>query len=88
MKEGFTRFVNVTRYPGTNKLKVEGYCIDLFDAVVAELPYAMNYEYIPFVNSDDKSAGTYNDLIYQVFLGVNRFFLKFLFISLVTVLNI
>lgn len=88
VKEGFTRFVNVTRYPGTNKLKVEGYCIDLFDAVVAELPYAMNYEYIPFVNSDDKSAGTYNDLIYQVFLGVNRFFLKFLFISLVTVLNI
>ncbi|XP_058007985.1 glutamate receptor 2.2-like [Hevea brasiliensis] len=68
VKEGFTQFVNVTRYPGTNASKVEGYCIDLFDAVVAELPYAVTYEYVPFANPDGNSAGTYNELIHHVSL--------------------
>ncbi|KAF2322532.1 hypothetical protein GH714_017590 [Hevea brasiliensis] len=69
VKEGFTQFVNVTRYPGTKASKVEGYCIDLFDAVVAELPYAVTYEYVPFANPDGNSAGTYNELIHHVSLG-------------------
>ncbi|KAJ9190549.1 hypothetical protein P3X46_001736 [Hevea brasiliensis] len=58
VKEGFTQFANVTRYP------------DLFDAVVAELPYAVTYEYVPFANPDVNSAGTYNELIHHVSLGI------------------
>ncbi|XP_048234687.1 glutamate receptor 2.2 isoform X2 [Ricinus communis] len=69
VKEGFTQFVNVTRNPATNTSRVEGYCIDLFDAVVSELPYAVTYEYIPFADSEGKSAGPYNSLIDQVYLG-------------------
>ena len=72
VKQGFTQFLNVTRDPVTNVSKIEGYCIDLFDAVVAELPYAMTYEYIPFANPDGKSAGTYNSLIEQVYHGVKH----------------
>ncbi|KAK4857504.1 hypothetical protein QYF36_001703 [Acer negundo] len=35
-------------YSTTNKPTVIGYCIDVFDAVMKTLPYAVTYEYIPF----------------------------------------
>ena len=38
------------------------------------LPYALPYELIPFAKPDGTSAGTYNDLVYQVFLEVINFF--------------
>ncbi|KAL6345586.1 hypothetical protein AAG906_017316 [Vitis piasezkii] len=64
----FSEFVNVTWDPKTNATKVTGYCIDVFDAVMGSLPYAVPYEYFPFGTPDGKSAGSCNDLIYQVFL--------------------
>ncbi|TXG62332.1 hypothetical protein EZV62_013695 [Acer yangbiense] len=45
------------------------YCIDVFDAVMKTLPYAVTYEYIPFELPNGMSAGTYDDLIYRVYLG-------------------
>ncbi|KAJ9179543.1 hypothetical protein P3X46_011319 [Hevea brasiliensis] len=69
VKDGFTEFVKVTRNPKTNATKVTGYCIDVFNAVMDRLPYDVSYDYVPFVNSEGESAGTYNDLIYQVYLG-------------------
>eukprot|EP00257_Ricinus_communis_P003352 XP_002515378.2 glutamate receptor 2.7 [Ricinus communis] len=69
VKEGFNEFVKVTRDPSTNTTTVRGYCIDVFDAVVKALPYAVTYEYTPFVNPDGSSAGTYDDLVYQVYTG-------------------
>uniref|UniRef100_A0A6N2LUQ6 Glutamate receptor n=1 Tax=Salix viminalis TaxID=40686 RepID=A0A6N2LUQ6_SALVM len=68
LKDGFTEFVAVTTDPISNATKVTGYCIDVFDAVVKALPYALPYEYIPYVNPDGKPAGNYNDLAYQVHL--------------------
>ncbi|KAL6345473.1 hypothetical protein AAG906_017193 [Vitis piasezkii] len=68
VKEGFSEFVKVTRDPITNATKVTGYCIAIFDAVMAALPYAVPYEYIPFETPDGKPAGNYDDLIYQVYL--------------------
>ncbi|XP_043710268.1 glutamate receptor 2.7-like [Telopea speciosissima] len=68
VKEGFTEFVKVAKDPTTNASIVTGYCIDVFNAVIGELPYALPHEFIPFMNSDDTSAGTYNDLIYQVYI--------------------
>ncbi|XP_065850438.1 glutamate receptor 2.2-like isoform X2 [Euphorbia lathyris] len=61
VKSGFTEFLKVRREDSI------GYCIDVFDAVVEALPYALSYEYIPFSNQDGGSAGTYNDLVYQVY---------------------
>ncbi|KAH6836301.1 glutamate receptor 2.7 [Perilla frutescens var. hirtella] len=68
IKAGFFEFVRVTWNPN-NSTQVEGYCIDVFDAVMAALPYGVPYEFIPFANSDHKMAGNYNDMTYQVYLG-------------------
>ncbi|KAF6149040.1 hypothetical protein GIB67_018618 [Kingdonia uniflora] len=48
VKEGFTSVVS-------------GYCIDMFKAAIEILPYAVLYEFAPFL-------GTYNELIDQVYL--------------------
>ncbi|MCD7446414.1 hypothetical protein HAX54_006023 [Datura stramonium] len=69
VKDGFTEFVKVTRDSTTNTTAVTGYCIDVFDAVMEALPYYVPYEYVPFAAPDGKTAGDYNDLVYQVFLG-------------------
>ncbi|CAN4075755.1 unnamed protein product [Withania somnifera] len=69
VKDGFTEFVKVTRDSTTNITTVTGYCIDVFDAVMEALPYYVPYEYVPFAAPDGKSAGDYNALVYQVFLG-------------------
>ncbi|KAL0330920.1 UNVERIFIED_CONTAM: Glutamate receptor 2.7 [Sesamum angustifolium] len=68
IKEGFTEFVRVT-WNSDNSTEVEGYCIDVFDAVMAALPYGVPYEYIPFAAPDHKMAGDYNVFTYQVYLG-------------------
>ncbi|KAG5225122.1 glutamate receptor [Salix suchowensis] len=68
MKDGFSEFVKVTRDPSSNTTTVTGYSIDVFDSVVKALPYALPYEFIPFAKPDGDPAGTYNDLIYQVYL--------------------
>lgn len=70
VKYGFTEFVNVTKDPATNATKVTGCCIDVFDTVMQSLPYVVEYEYIPFASPNGLSAGTYNDLVYLVHLGV------------------
>ncbi|KAK6158726.1 hypothetical protein DH2020_006040 [Rehmannia glutinosa] len=64
VKDGFTEFVRFT-WNSDNSTQVEGYCIDVFDAVMAALPYGVQYEYIPFATPDHKDAGTHNDLAYQ-----------------------
>uniref|UniRef100_A0A3N7F555 Glutamate receptor n=1 Tax=Populus trichocarpa TaxID=3694 RepID=A0A3N7F555_POPTR len=68
VKYGFSEFVAVTKDPGSNSTTFTGFCIDVFDAVVKALPYALPYEYIPFAKPDGEPAGTYNDLAYQVYL--------------------
>ncbi|KAJ0090982.1 hypothetical protein Patl1_12657 [Pistacia atlantica] len=69
MKNGFSEFVKVITDPTTNKTKPTGYCIDVFKAVMGALPYAINYDFIPFELSDGTGFGSYNDMIYQVKLG-------------------
>ncbi|KAJ0031595.1 hypothetical protein Pint_12583 [Pistacia integerrima] len=75
MKNGFSDFVKVITDPITNKTNACGYCIDVFNAVMHALPYAINYEFIPFQLSDGTGSGSYNDMIYQVKLGVKALIL-------------
>lgn len=78
MKGGFTEFVKVTKDQSTNRTNIVGFSIDVFKAAVEMLPFALPYELIPFAKPDGTSAGTYNDLVYQVFLEVKFFrFIKF-----------
>ncbi|MED6203634.1 hypothetical protein PIB30_001332 [Stylosanthes scabra] len=64
------QFVNVELDSETNTTKVTGFSIDVFEAVVQDLPYALPYQLIPFAKSNGEMAGTYNDLIMQVFDAV------------------
>ncbi|KAL6218372.1 hypothetical protein ACLB2K_011586 [Fragaria x ananassa] len=65
----FTEFVKITEDPKTGRMDVTGFCIDVFNAALEVLPYALPYEFIPFANPDGTRAGNYNDLVYQVYLG-------------------
>ncbi|KAI3860907.1 hypothetical protein MKX03_033592 [Papaver bracteatum] len=68
VRSGYTEFVKVTRNTSTKSADVAGYCIDVFIAAIGMLPYAVPYEFIPFQNANHTAAGSYNDLIYQVYL--------------------
>lgn len=76
VKTGANAFVNVKRDPLTNSTTVTGYCIDVFHAVMEKLPYHVPYDFIPFAGPNGESAGTYDDLVYQVYIGVS--YLSFL----------
>ncbi|KAJ8758661.1 hypothetical protein K2173_000382 [Erythroxylum novogranatense] len=69
VKSDFPEFVRVRKDPTTKSFIVEGYSIDVFEAVVKLLPYALPFDYFPFGLPDGRSAGTYNDLVYQVYLA-------------------
>ncbi|KAM7480978.1 hypothetical protein LguiB_005561 [Lonicera macranthoides] len=69
VKDGFSDFVKFIRDPSTNTIQVAGFCIDVFEAVMAALPYIVPFEYIPFAKPDGSAAGSYDELVYQVFLG-------------------
>ena len=72
VKAGFFEFVRVGHDASTNTTNVKGYSIDIFKAVMKALPYNVDYEFIPFAKPNGESAGTYNDMVYQVYLGVSK----------------
>ncbi|KAI3887063.1 hypothetical protein MKX03_023027 [Papaver bracteatum] len=65
VNRGFNEFVKVTSQ--NNSTHVTGYCIDVFKAVLELLPYPVLYEFVPFEKADGTTAGTYDDLVYQVY---------------------
>ncbi|XP_062005880.1 glutamate receptor 2.8-like [Rosa rugosa] len=67
VNHGFQEFVSVRRAPTTST--VSGYCIEVFHAVVERLPYEVSYEFFPFERPNGDPAGSYDDLIFQVFRG-------------------
>ncbi|KAM7477593.1 hypothetical protein LguiA_025806 [Lonicera macranthoides] len=69
VKEGYNDFVNIIRDRSTNSIRVTGFCVDVFEAVMAALPYDVPFEYIPFAKPDESAAGSYDELVYEVFLG-------------------
>ncbi|GMI95131.1 GLUTAMATE RECEPTOR 2.7, glutamate receptor 2.7 [Hibiscus trionum] len=71
VKVGFTEFLEVIWDSNfSNRAKsFQGYCIDVFDHAMAKMPYPVAYEYIPFATPDRKFAGSYNDLVDQVYFG-------------------
>ncbi|XP_048234329.1 glutamate receptor 2.9-like [Ricinus communis] len=58
----FNEFMNVERDAKTNATICSGYCIDVFEAAMKDLSNPPSYEYIPF-------NGTFDDLVFQVYLG-------------------
>ncbi|EYU21236.1 hypothetical protein MIMGU_mgv1a023982mg, partial [Erythranthe guttata] len=61
---GFPEFVNTT-----NAANITGLYIELFESVMAALPYTVQYGYELFEISNASSAGSYDSFSYQVFHG-------------------
>lgn len=57
----------VSQVPGTNNFK--GFCIDVFQAAVNLLPYAVPYQFIPF--GDGRENPSYTELVQLVAAGVS-----------------
>ena len=73
---GFNEFLKVEWHPNQNdKPKISGISIDLFHAVLDMLPFPLPHEFVPYVNQHRQSAGTYDELLYQIKLKVINFFL-------------
>ncbi|KAG7554891.1 Solute-binding protein family 3/N-terminal domain of MltF [Arabidopsis suecica] len=68
-KDGFKHFVEVTKDANTNAPMITGLSIDVFDTAMRQMPYAVPYEYIPFETPDGKARGSYDEMVYHVFLG-------------------
>ncbi|XP_062220525.1 glutamate receptor 2.8-like [Phragmites australis] len=62
VKKGFTQFVEVTKDSTTGRRNVTGYCIEVFDAVMRNMPYPVSYQYVP----DEDSAVSYEKFVSQV----------------------
>ncbi|GJY77748.1 glutamate receptor 2.8-like protein [Tanacetum coccineum] len=57
-------FIHAYTDPRTQQVIATGFCVDVFKAVVDALPYAVKYEFVPFV------TGSYDDLLQNLFHGV------------------
>ncbi|MCD7472841.1 Glutamate receptor ionotropic, delta-2 [Datura stramonium] len=68
VRPGFEKYLNVMRDSRTDAVHFSGYYIEVFKSVIAALPYAVPYDFFHFEKPDGSCAGSYNDLIYQVFL--------------------
>ncbi|GLU17157.1 hypothetical protein SLE2022_335510 [Rubroshorea leprosula] len=66
VKTGYTEFVKVTTDQSTNSTTFTGYCIEVFKAVVNEMPYPIPFDFHPIKIDEDES---YNNLIDEVVYG-------------------
>ncbi|KAK0588505.1 hypothetical protein LWI29_001738 [Acer saccharum] len=64
----FKELVNMVHDSQSNATILSGFCIDVFKAAVATLTYEVTCEFIPFVHANGRIAGSYNDLLHQVYL--------------------
>jgi ionotropic glutamate receptor len=79
VRQGFAEFLKVEWHPRTDKPTISGFSHDVFLAVLDALPFHLHYELVPFMNKDrNNTAGTINELLYQIKLQVCFCFL-FLF---------
>ncbi|KAF7830389.1 glutamate receptor 2.8-like [Senna tora] len=74
VETGFNRLVDVHYDSGNKTANFSGYCIDVFKATMAALPYIVPYELAPFerpnrVHDSFHPGRFYDDLIRQVYLG-------------------
>ncbi|KAL6635260.1 hypothetical protein ACP70R_027931 [Stipagrostis hirtigluma subsp. patula] len=62
VKRGFKQFVDVVEDPATGRTNVTGYCIEVFEAVMNNMPYQVHYQFVPY----DDSSESYEKLVSQV----------------------
>ncbi|CAL5204934.1 unnamed protein product [Lathyrus oleraceus] len=66
----YTQFLKVIQDPSDNSTNATGFSIDVFKAVVEALPYGFpQYEFVAFEKPNGEMAGTYDDLIFELYHG-------------------
>ncbi|GAU26657.1 hypothetical protein TSUD_314330 [Trifolium subterraneum] len=65
----YPEFLRVIYDNSTNKTQATGFCIDIFKAAVNILPYKLQYEFFQYAKPDGEMAGTYDELITQLYHG-------------------
>lgn len=75
IKKGFNEFMNVEK-TADNRNIVTGFPVDVFDKVMAMLPYNVPYEFIPYEGNASSpatsdSSGYYDSLISKVYTKVS-----------------
>ncbi|XP_039165547.1 glutamate receptor 2.8 [Eucalyptus grandis] len=66
MKDGFSEFFKIKWDPHSGVPSYSGFAHDMFMAVRDALPFAIPYEYIPYVDASRQSAGTYDDMLNEI----------------------
>ncbi|XP_078150488.1 glutamate receptor 2.8-like [Carex rostrata] len=64
----YPEFMKVEIDPETNTTRASGYSVDVFEAAVKQLHYAVPFEYEHFGGVSAKSSITYDEFVYQVHL--------------------
>lgn len=72
VKSGFTEFFKIEWDPRTGEPSYSGFSYDVFIEVLKRLPFAIEYEFKPFMNASRQSAGSYDDMLNQIKLGVRH----------------
>ncbi|KAG0483942.1 hypothetical protein HPP92_012026 [Vanilla planifolia] len=67
VQQEFHELVNYEWNPFSSR-NGNGFSINVFDMVMASLPYNVDYEYIPYMNGNGRMKGTYDDIIHEVYL--------------------
>lgn len=70
VKVGFREFFKIDWDPRTGIPTYSGFSYDVFIAVLDALDFYLPYELVPFMNASRQSAGTYDELLYQIKLQV------------------
>ncbi|XP_073138105.1 glutamate receptor 2.8-like [Henckelia pumila] len=68
LKPGFNEFLTVEIVPTTKEVQVSGCYKQVFDHVIASLPYAIVPKFVayPFFDANGSAIGNYNDFVNQV----------------------
>ncbi|KAJ3704812.1 hypothetical protein LUZ61_008517 [Rhynchospora tenuis] len=65
----FSEFIRVDKDPLTGANKAIGYAVDVFEEAIKKLPYSVPFEYEQFGEGLQASMVTFNDFVFQVYIG-------------------
>ncbi|KAF5195604.1 Glutamate receptor 2.2 [Thalictrum thalictroides] len=68
VKDSWNAFVQVNVNHTSGETIVTGHCISVFKAVMEAIPYALPYDFVPFLEANGENVDGYNDVIHQDFL--------------------
>ncbi len=72
VKDGFTELFKIEWDAHTGIPTYSGFSYDVFQEVLKKLPFALPLEFKPFMDANRQSAGSYDDMLHQIELGVRE----------------